>query len=75
MGEGLKGTRSEDRQQEVKRVLISQKGNDGKDQDALDEVDECPIMYGDIKQAVVKVFGCLLYPCPAYLMDYRFMMA
>jgi hypothetical protein len=55
MGEGLKGTRSEDRMQEVKRVLISQKGNDGKDQDALDEVDECPVMYGDIRQAVVKV--------------------
>lgn len=66
MGEGLKGTRSEDRQQEVKRVLISQKGNDGKDQDALDEVDECPVMYGDIKQAVVKVFECLPGSCPAY---------
>jgi len=57
MGEGLKGPRSEDRMQEVKRVLISQKGNDGKDQDALDEVDECTSMYGDIKQAVVKVLS------------------
>lgn len=57
MGEGLKGTRSEGRVQEVKRVLISQKGNDGKVQDALDEVDECPIMYGDIRQAVVKVLS------------------
>jgi Uncharacterised protein family (UPF0183) len=59
MGEGLKGTRSEDRMQEVKRVLISQKGNDGKDQDALDEVDECPILYGDIRQAVLKVLSAL----------------
>ena len=55
MGEGIKGVRSEDRMQEVKRVLISQEGNDGKDQDALDEVEECPAMYGEIKQAVVKV--------------------
>jgi len=53
--EGVKGTRSEDRVQEVKRVLISQKGNNGNVQDALDEVDECPMMYGDIRQAIVKI--------------------
>lgn len=53
--EGMKGAHPEDRMQEVKRVLISQKGNDGKAQDALDEVTECPIMTGDIRQAVVKV--------------------
>ncbi|RDB22462.1 hypothetical protein Hypma_010078 [Hypsizygus marmoreus] len=55
MGEGMKGVFSEDRMQEVKRVLISQKGNDGKGQDALEEVAEVPVMAGDIKQAVVKV--------------------
>lgn len=54
IGEGLKGAQLEDRMQEVKRVLISQKGNDGKDQDALDEVAESSIMAGDIRQAVVK---------------------
>jgi hypothetical protein len=62
IGEGLKGAQAEDRQQEVKRVLVSQKGNDGKDQDALDEVAECPIMTGDVKQAVVKV-GPILSNC------------
>lgn len=54
IGEGLKGAQLEDRMQEVKRVLISQKGNDGKDQDALDELAESSIMAGDIRQAVVK---------------------
>lgn len=57
--EGVKGTRSEDRVQEVKRVLISQKGNNGNVQDALDEVDECPMMYGDIRQAIVKVLSVI----------------
>lgn len=75
IGEGLKGTRSEDRMQEVKRVLISQKGNDGKDQDALDEVDECPTMHGDIRQAVVKVLSESPPPNLAYFLIFRFMMA
>jgi hypothetical protein len=57
MGEGLKGvvTHSEDRMQEVKRVIVGQKGEDGEEQDALDEVMECPVMYGDVARAVVKV--------------------
>ncbi|KAF5387713.1 hypothetical protein D9615_000496 [Tricholomella constricta] len=66
MGEGVKAGHSEDRTQEVKRVLISQKGNDGKSQDALEEVGEVPIMAGDVRQAVVKVHdGVTLYFYPS----------
>jgi hypothetical protein len=55
--QGLKGTSShpEDRMQEVKRVFVSQKGYNGKETDALDEVTECPSMFGDLARAVVKV--------------------
>jgi len=64
--EGLKGTQSEDRRQEVRRVLVSQKAIDGEDRDALDEVVECPIMAGDVARAVVKVHdGITLYFHPA----------
>ena len=57
MGEGLKsGTKqSEDRMQEVKRVIVGQKGAHGQERDALDEVIECPAMFGDVARAVVKV--------------------
>jgi hypothetical protein len=57
MGEGLKGVPShpEDRMQEVKQVIVGQKGEEGEEQDALDEVTECPVMYGDVVRAVVKV--------------------
>ncbi|GLB33908.1 putative uncharacterised protein family (UPF0183) protein [Lyophyllum shimeji] len=66
IGEGVKGTHSEDRMQEVKRVFISQKGNDGRSQDALEEVFETPVMAGDIRQAVVKVHdGVTLYFYPS----------
>ncbi|KAF8076497.1 hypothetical protein FPV67DRAFT_1713911 [Lyophyllum atratum] len=54
MGEGMNAAHNDDRMQEVKRVLISQKGNDGRSQDALEEVSEIPTMAGDIRQAVVK---------------------
>ncbi|KAG5639272.1 hypothetical protein H0H81_004933 [Sphagnurus paluster] len=50
----VKGVHKDDRMQEVKRVLISQKANDGTSQDALEEVGELPTMAGDIRQAVVK---------------------
>lgn len=49
-----KGNQQEDRMQEVKRVLISQKELEGGD--ALDEVVECPVMDGDVSLAVVKVY-------------------
>jgi hypothetical protein len=57
MGEALKSptTQSEDRMQEVKRVLVFQKGLDSEGQDALGEVAECPIMAGEVSRAVVKV--------------------
>lgn len=57
IGEGLKAVakHSEDRLQEVKKVILSQKGIDGVELDALDEVIECPVMYGDVSRAVVKV--------------------
>lgn len=50
-----KGAQFEDRMQEVSRVLVCQKGIDGEERDALDEVIECPIMDGDVALAVVKV--------------------
>lgn len=54
IAEGLKGNPIDDRTQEVKRILISQKGNDGKSHDALDEVAECSAMAGDVASVVVK---------------------
>ena len=58
IAEGIQGTPAVDREQEVKRVFISQKGNDGKGEDALGEVKECAAMEGDISRAIVKVcFG------------------
>jgi hypothetical protein len=57
MSDGLKSgaKHSEDRMQEVKRVIVCQKGVDGQERDVLDEVAECPVMFGDVARAVVKV--------------------
>ncbi|TFK23243.1 UPF0183-domain-containing protein [Coprinopsis marcescibilis] len=56
IGEGaLQGLAGADKTQEVKRVFISQKGNDGKVGDALEEVKECPLMTGDISRAILKI--------------------
>ncbi|KAJ4478225.1 hypothetical protein J3R30DRAFT_3657513 [Lentinula aciculospora] len=55
IGEGRKGVHHEDRSQEVKRVLISQKEVDTGQGDALGEVAECPVMNGDISSAILKV--------------------
>lgn len=57
---GIEGAHPEDRLKEVKKILISQKGNDGKEQDALDEVAECPAMHGDIERAIIKVSSYLI---------------
>ncbi|KAG6810868.1 hypothetical protein H0H92_009989 [Tricholoma furcatifolium] len=66
IGEGVVKTLLDDRAQEVKRVLISQKENDGKSLDALEEVGELPVMAGDIRLAVVKVHhGVTLYFYPS----------
>ena len=56
-GETLKSPVSlpDDRQQEVKRVIISQKSIDGEQRDALDEVTECAVMAGELSQAILKV--------------------
>lgn len=78
LGEGLQGATSDARKQEVKRVLISQKGNDGKDQDALEEVMELPIMAGDIRLALVKVYMCSDISCESsshisrYIMEFHY---
>lgn len=53
---------SEDRLQEVKKILILQKDP----HDPLGEVIECPVMHGDIERAVIKVKPSLLFyflPC------------
>lgn len=57
LSDGLKGTtsRPEARMQEVKKVIITQKNTDGEVRDALDEVVECPSMFGEVRRAVVKV--------------------
>lgn len=53
--EGGKKSSLDDRTQEVKRVLISQKLPDGAERDALDEVVDCAAMNGQIVQALVKI--------------------
>jgi hypothetical protein len=54
--EGFKGSKgqTDDKMQEVKRVLISQKPREGEEQDTLGEVAQCPIMAGEVARAVVK---------------------
>ncbi|KAF8746026.1 hypothetical protein AX14_004308 [Amanita brunnescens Koide BX004] len=55
-------TKVEDRTQEVKRVIITQRD----EQDALEEVRECPVMNGDIVRAVARVHeGLVLYFYPS----------
>ncbi|KAH9853527.1 hypothetical protein C2E23DRAFT_859093 [Lenzites betulinus] len=58
-GDALKGAtvHPDDRQQEVGRIIISQKSPDGEPRDALDEVTECLSMAGELCRAVVKVHG------------------
>ena len=57
IGDAMAAILAEARMQEVKKVLVSQKNNDGKVQDALDEVSELPVMSGDLKLAVAKVLN------------------
>lgn len=45
----------EDKTQEVKRVMVSQKSTSDDESDVLSEVQVCPVMRGDISQAIVKV--------------------
>ena len=62
-GESLKSPapHTDDRQQEVKRILISQKSVDGEQRDALDEVTECSAMEGELMRAIVKVTRFISY--------------
>ena len=63
LGDTLKSTapHADDRQQEVKRVIITQKTVDGEQRDALDEVSECAIMAGELSRAVAKVCSDVVY--------------
>jgi hypothetical protein len=65
MVEGTLGKKNEerDRQQEVKRIIITPRpAEDGSEQDPLEEVVECPAMYGDLRRAlVVPGNGVILY--------------
>ena len=45
----------EDRQREVKRIVVSQTSGDNIESDVLDEVMECESMVGGIREAIVKV--------------------
>ncbi|KAG9011560.1 hypothetical protein FRB94_008129 [Tulasnella sp. JGI-2019a] len=58
VGNGL-GHGKDDRNQEVKRIVITQRtggGDEGvQELDALDEPLECPEMYGDLRRAVIGV--------------------
>lgn len=55
----------EDRTQEVKQIVVGQKSENGQERDALEEVSECRLMYGEVARAVIKVcdlvFFCLLW--------------
>jgi hypothetical protein len=60
---GLKGkvvATAEDKIQDVKRILIGQKGRNLDERDALDEVVECETMNGEIARATVKVTQSML---------------
>ncbi|KAJ3566417.1 hypothetical protein NP233_g7018 [Leucocoprinus birnbaumii] len=64
VGQGRR--QSEERMQEVKKIVISQKGPEGGVQDALDEVLECPAMHCDIERAIIKIHdGILLHFYPS----------
>lgn len=52
--EGLKVPHTGDRMQEVKRIIISQIDSEGKEHDALGEVEESSVMAGELARAVVK---------------------
>ena len=74
-GETLKSPVSlpDDRQQEVKRVIVAQKSVDGEQRDALDEVTECPVMAGELSQAILKVNKLMYLPSIVVQLHGRFM--
>ena len=55
-GEGLTSSNNpDDRAQEVRRVIVTQRCQEGEQRDALEEVSECAAMTGEIEKTVVKV--------------------
>jgi hypothetical protein len=46
---------TDERDQEVKKIVVGEKDFDPRERDVLDEVQECRAMDGDIKEALVKV--------------------
>ena len=61
----------QDQNQEIRSITVTQ--NNGQDQDALQEVLECPVMCGDIARAVVKVHkGVVLYFYPSVASEPHF---
>lgn len=63
--DNLKTTHADDKAQEVKRVVITQKSNSDEVRDALDEVVECPAMSGELYKAILKVTSPTLKTCEA----------
>ncbi|KAG6336846.1 hypothetical protein ID866_2242 [Astraeus odoratus] len=59
INESLKGNAPhsalDGRSKEVKRVIVTQKETQSGERDALDEVNVCPVMFGDISRAVIKI--------------------
>lgn len=54
----IHGHSNDDRNQEVKRVVVTQRGagdESGSERDTLDEPLECSEMYGELKEATIKV--------------------
>lgn len=69
INDGLKGSSShaiaDNRSKEVKRIIVTQKDVQDGGRDPLDEVTLCPVMYGDISRAIVKVevnHVCMSFP-------------
>jgi hypothetical protein len=57
LGVGKKG--EGERGLEVKRVVVTQRTDIGKEIDPLGQVLECPAMYGEVRKAVIKVVEAL----------------
>ncbi|KAI6035155.1 hypothetical protein F5J12DRAFT_791414 [Pisolithus orientalis] len=59
INESLKGgmphTGPDQRSKEVKRIIVTQKETQSGEHDALDEVIPCPVMFGDISRAIIKI--------------------
>lgn len=55
IGKHVPLSHGKDRDQEVRRITISEKDFNRDTRDALDEVRECVVMNGDVCRAIVKV--------------------